>query len=83
MDEPPPLDFIAHIRGELEATLARARDAARMPWRDLTAATLAELRFNSIADWLPPEEAASLREAFAREMARLWDVVAQETEETP
>ena len=54
-----------------------------MPWRDLTAATLAELRFNSIADWLPPDEATALRKAFAREMARLWDVVAQETAETP
>jgi hypothetical protein len=83
MDEPPPPDFIARIRGELESTLARARDAERMPWRDLTAATLAELRFNSIADWLPPDEATALRKAFAREMARLWDVVAQETAETP
>jgi hypothetical protein len=83
MDEPPPADFIARIRGELETTLARARDAIRMPWRDLTAATLAELRFNSIADWLPPEETASLRDAFAQEMARLWEIVAQETEETP
>ena len=83
MDEPPPPDFIARIRRELESTLARARDAARMPWRDLTAATLAEMRFKSIANWLPPEEAASLREAFAREMSLLWDVVAQETGETP
>jgi hypothetical protein len=44
---------------------------------------LAELRFNSIPDWLPPEEAASLREAFAGEMARLWDIVAPTTEKTP
>ena len=35
-----------------------------MPWSDLMAATLAELRFNSIAVWLSPEEADSLRNEF-------------------
>jgi hypothetical protein len=43
-----------------------------LPWRDLTAATLAELRFNSIAGWLPDDEATALRAAFQCEMNRLY-----------
>jgi hypothetical protein len=38
--EPPPADFIARIRDELTATLARVREAATLPWKDLTAATI-------------------------------------------
>ena len=48
------------------------RRAATLPWPDLTKATLAELRFNSIAGWLPDEEAAALRAAFEAEMVRLY-----------
>ena len=66
--EPPPPDFIARIRDELTATLARAQAAATLPWKDLTAATLAELRFNSIAGWLPDVEANALRAGFQREI---------------
>jgi hypothetical protein len=62
---------------------SRAREAARMPWKDLTAATLAELRFNSITNWLPASEAETLRVSFNQEMARLWDVAAREAEEAP
>jgi hypothetical protein len=79
--EPPPADFIERIRRELTDTLAVARDAAALPWRDLTAATLAELRFNSIANWLPEVEANALRECFAREMARLWTIAEDKAEE--
>ena len=71
-DEPPPADFIQGIRDELLATLTRVRGAARLPWRDLTAATLAELRFESISNWLPQPEAEALRSAFAAEMERLY-----------
>jgi len=67
-----PAEFIERIRSELVDTLARARGAEAMPWRDLTAATLAELRFHSIAGWLPPEEAEALRATFKIEMARLY-----------
>ncbi|HZS82241.1 MAG TPA: hypothetical protein VFA50_05190 [Stellaceae bacterium] len=74
LEEPPPADFIARIRAELEATLATVRQAARFPWPDLTRTTLAEMRFNSIADWLPAEEAAALRTAFEVEMARLYEI---------
>jgi hypothetical protein len=72
--EPPPSEFVARIRDELLSTLARVQDANALPWRDLTAATLAELRFNSIAGWLPDEEAAALRADFRREMRRLYDL---------
>jgi hypothetical protein len=81
LEEPPPADFIERIRAELTATLAKARGAARMPWKDLTAATLAELRFKSITHWLPDAEAAALSEAFVREMARLWTIEELEAEE--
>jgi hypothetical protein len=73
--EPPPPDFIARIRDELTRTLARARDAAVLPWRDLTQAYLAELRFNSIAGWLPNDEADPLRADFRRELDRLYAAV--------
>ncbi len=72
LEQPPP-DFIARIRDELEATLRTVCQAATLPWPDLTRATLAELRFHSIAGWLPDEEAAALRAAFEAEMARLYD----------
>ena len=81
--EPPPADFIERIRHELLGTLAMARAAARLPWKDPTAATLAELRFNSITNWLPAHEAEALRAAFNREMARLWEAAAREAEDTP
>ena len=47
-----------------------------MPWKDLTAATLAELRFDSIAGWLPQDETAALRAEFHRELDRLYTAVA-------
>ncbi len=74
IEEQPPADFIQGIRDELAATLARVRDADRLPWRDLTAATLAELRFESISHWLPGPEAEALCAAFAAEMERLYAV---------
>ena len=72
LQEPPPADFVARIRGELTATLARVREAAALLWKDLTTATLAELRFNSIAGWLAEDEASALRAAFQCEINRLY-----------
>ena len=72
--EPPPPEFIVRIRNELEGTLHAVRTAAMLPWPDLTRATLAELRFHSIARWLPAAEAQGLRAAFEAEMARLYDL---------
>jgi hypothetical protein len=80
LQEPAPADFIARIRGELTDTLARVREAAALPWKDLTTATLAELRFNSIAGWLPEEEAISLLAAFQREINRLY-IIAEADDE--
>jgi hypothetical protein len=81
-DIPPaealPSDFIERIRHELTGTLAQVRDAAALPWKDLTAATLAELRFNSIAGWLPDEEARALRVSFQHEMDRLYAIAGEE-----
>jgi hypothetical protein len=74
--EPPPAEFVARIRDELTLTLARVREAAALPWKDLTAATLAELRFDSIAGWLPADEAAALRSAFHHELDRLYALLA-------
>jgi hypothetical protein len=70
----PPADFVARIRGELTDTFARVREAAVSPWKDLTTATLAELRFNSIAGWLPEDEASALRAAFQCEINRLYTI---------
>lgn len=69
-----PGDFIARIRQELEGTLAVVRGAGSLPWPDLTRATLAELRFHSIAGWLAEGEASALRAAFETEMSRLYDI---------
>jgi len=76
--EAPPSDFIARIRDELTDTLARVREAVALPWKDLTAATLAELRFNSIAGWLPDGEARELRVSFQREMTRLYAIAGED-----
>ena len=46
--------------------------AASLPWKDLILVTLAELRFDSIAGWLPQDEAAALRAEFHRELDRLY-----------
>lgn len=72
-----PADFVARIRDELANTLARVREAVALPWSDLTTATLAELRFDSIAGWLPPEEACALRSKFRTELRRLYAVAEQ------
>lgn len=71
--ELPPADFVARIRNELVSTLHTVRQAETFPWPDLTRTTLAELRFHSIARWLPDDEAAALRAAFEVEMARLYE----------
>ena len=56
------------------------REAAVLPWKDLTTATLAELRFNSIAGWLPEGEASALRAAFQCEINRLYLVAETENQ---
>jgi hypothetical protein len=67
-----PEDFIARIRAELLTTLATAEAAAVLPWSNLTKAYLAEMRFHSIANWLPEAEAKSLQHRFASALERLY-----------
>ena len=76
--EPPPPAFVATIRAELLATLARVRAAETPPWRDLTQTTLGEMRFHSIArSFLPADEAEALRSEFAAEMLRLYKAIGE------
>ncbi|MBV1797470.1 hypothetical protein [Siccirubricoccus sp. G192] len=70
---PPPEDFIQRIRGELESTLAQVRAAEALPWPNLTRSALAEMRFHSVARWLPEREALALRRAFSIELCRLYE----------
>jgi len=43
-----------------------------LPWRDLTAAYLAEMRFRSVSRWLPATEAERLVAMFDVELDRLY-----------
>lgn len=81
--EAVPEDFVERIRAELQATLARAQAAEALPWPDLTRTYVAELRFESIAGWLPGEEARELREAFGVEMERLYRAAGEERPKRP
>jgi hypothetical protein len=83
LEAPPPAEFIARIRAELEETLRTVQEAATLPWPDLTQATLAELRFLGIAGWLPEAEATALRADFEVEMARLYAAEDERLARTP
>jgi hypothetical protein len=73
-----PPDFIERVRTELTSMLATAHAATELPWTDWTQATLAELRFHSVARWLPEDEAAALRARFQTEMTRLFGIAADQ-----
>jgi hypothetical protein len=73
LDEHPGEEFIQGIRDELGATLALARAAATFPWPDLTKTYMVEMRFNSMSNWLPRQEAVGLRRELAAEMDRLYE----------
>lgn len=73
LDEHPGEEFIQGIRDELCATLALARSAATFPWPNLTQTYMVEMRFNSMSNWLPRQEAVALRRQFAAEMDRLYE----------
>jgi len=73
LDEHPGEDFIQGIRDELCGTLALARASATFPWPDLTQTYMVEMRFNSMSNWLPRQEAVVLRRTFAAEMDRLYE----------
>lgn len=61
----------APIRREVEAVLATARAAARLPW-DPTTATVLEIRVAGQCRLLPEAEGEALREAFFAELDRLY-----------
>jgi hypothetical protein len=83
LDEHPGEEFIDGIRNELRTTLALAREAATFPWSDLTLTYAVEMRFNSISNWLPREEAVALRRAFAAEMDRLYEAADEMRPDVP
>jgi hypothetical protein len=58
------------IRARLQALLATARAAEKMPWPERDA-RMWQTVFPNMAKWLPPEEAKQLSFEFAREMDRL------------
>lgn len=58
------------VRRRLNALLEIARAAERMPWPERDA-RMWQMVFPNMANWLPTDEAAQLRFAFARQMERL------------
>ena len=77
MEEPPPADWVERIRNELRALLAKVEQATEFPFPNLTAATLAELRFKGILFWLPEEEGTELHTRFKAEMHRLYVAIGE------
>jgi len=69
---PVPEDFVQRIRDELHRTLALVTAATELPWSTPTRACLAEMRFHSIATWLPKAEADILRRRFDAELIRIY-----------
>lgn len=53
--------------------LAAAERAGAAPWPDITAATVAELRFNAMAASLPADEGAGLRAAHDAALDRYYE----------
>ena len=70
---PPPQSYVPtleKVRSEVNKVLDKARLAREMPW------TEKEVRFwktvlPQMTNWLPAEEAAQVRAAFAEEISRL------------
>jgi len=58
------------VRQELYRILAEARAAQTIPW-DAKRAALYRTIFPQMTNWLPADEGAQLRFAFATELARL------------
>ena len=83
LEEHPGEDFIQGIRDRLNGLLELARASARFPWRNATETYLTGMHVNSMSRWLPPEEAAALRRAFAQEMDRLYEAADQMRPEIP
>lgn len=71
-DFEPDEAFMEIVHRDLDALMTKARDAEKFPWKDFTQSTLAEMRFEGLLKWLPPEEATRMHDAFAAELDRLY-----------
>ncbi|WP_300574351.1 hypothetical protein [Phenylobacterium sp.] len=69
---PTPVDHPARAREKLNALLALARRSQTLPWPERDA-LMWETVFPQMANWLPDDEADTLRAEFAGEIARLRD----------
>jgi hypothetical protein len=72
-EDRPPVVYRADpddVRADLHRMLAEARAAKTLPW-DADTASLYEVIFPQMSNWLPQEEAAQLCFEFAAELARL------------
>lgn len=70
---PVPDGIRAFVRLELQRMLEAAERPGASPWQDITAATVAELRFNAMAASLPAEEGAALRAAHDAALDRYYE----------
>jgi len=73
--QPPVRSFApdpASIRKRLHGLLAQVRGAQTLPWPERDA-LMWETVFPQMANWLPDDEADTLRAEFAGEIARLRD----------
>ena len=75
-DDPDRAEYVDDLRRQLHAKLAHVQAAQGLPWRDLTATTLEELSFHSLArSYLPEAESLPLRRAFNKEMRRIYEII--------
>lgn len=71
--QPPRQSYLPEpdeVRRRLQAILAKARAAEKMPWSERDA-RMWQTVFPNMANWLPEDEAEQLRFEFAQEMDRL------------
>lgn len=70
---PVPDGVMGLVRLELQRMLDAAERPGAAPWADITAATVAELRFNAMCAGLPADEAAGLRAAHDAALDRYYE----------
>jgi hypothetical protein len=66
---------LEYRRPEAEKMLKLVREAAVFPWPNLTKAMTEEMRFNSMVRLFPPAEGRALLEAYAVEVARVYELI--------
>lgn len=68
--EPGDTDRAPRVRAKLAAILAEIEGAASMPW-DESDRAFYRLVVPQMTNWLPPEEAAEVKQRFVAALARL------------